>query len=76
MDYLVSQKSFYFVLNNLLSNISASNRYLLVYLDFKSNVYQGEKVEKKLPHRPYDLPHRLLVLCSNLPDDHCHFYEL
>ena len=28
-----------------------------------------------MPHRPNDLPHRPLVLCSNLSDDHGHFHE-
>ena len=36
---------------------------------------QGGK-QKKLPHRPNDLPHRPLVLFTNLPNDHGHFDEV
>ena len=31
---------------------------------------------KKLPHHLNDLPHHLVVLCSNLPNDHGHFDEV
>ena len=31
--------------------------------------------QKKLPHRPNDLPHRPLLLFLNVPNDHGHFDE-
>ena len=36
----------------------------------------GGGAEIKLPHRPNGLPHRPLVLCSNLPIDSGHFDEV
>ena len=39
---------------------------------------RGEGEQTKLPTvlTPNDLPHRPLVLCLNLPDDHGHFDEV
>ena len=35
-----------------------------------------EGKQKKMPQRQNDLPQHPLVLCSNLPDDLCHFDEV
>ena len=41
---------------------------------FKGLIGVGK--QKKLPHRPNDLHHRPLVLCSYFPNDHGHFDEI
>ena len=52
------------------------NGQFVLVLDISIRKQQGEKQKTKLPHRPNDLPHRLLVLCSNLPNAHGHFNEV
>ena len=55
------KKGYSIVINNAVCLTNVSN--------------QGKKAEI-LPHRPNELPHRSLVLCSKLSNDHGHFDEV